>query len=828
MKAKKEIPFPLFMLTMLLVIMESTTADEGDAMSNTNYFVKAALVGEKGHVELDFFRDAAEILLRNTTEYEEQENCTIQFIPLEFDLNNASNVLQNLTHAHRLFKQSEVDVAIGPFIDHFTSPNYVIMEPTCHYLTTSSAYVRKSENKDRIRTLLPDLEDFSTAVAKVMEKLGWKQVVFLSDDDFSPILKLRESNILVNPILLPSMHHLGSGHDPLYETLRTLRSSEWPNFVLHSSNLGIVRKVLKKAKDMHLLFGELNWFVTYLNFRALESTISDKSLTNIYGLELVNESMIPKEIISNHSEKSILDIAVTVDLINILLHISGRKCQTKPEPEKFNKMEVPYVGALGYYFLQNDRRTNYVIKIQTPKELVGSINVTDTGVSVEVQTREKKDGISPFGKNETLRIVMGEALPFIKYDSNTKKFSGFCYDILQKLSTILNFKYEIQFVNRDEENQQSYNTNPSVDFLIDQLVSGNASMAIGAIPMSSKKEMIVSSSYSILTSKTSILIHRPKSEPQFFQFLSPFSENLWYSLVLFMLVVTFALFLMSRYDQTQEKTNFNLKESLWYSLNVLLNNGTEYSPQTTSTRTIIAFYWFCILIINAAYTANLTAFLTKQRSDQSIKTIRQLVDQSQYEYGILNDSDLKEFFQTSQKDPYERMWLQMQSDELIIDQIENAIDKVRKNNFALINDQIVNEYYAGKNCELESHTQPIEEKSYAFAFPKGAPYRDEINRVLLELKENGTLDKIKNDWLFGKCGDQNIKDRKKEKENSALKFEDMMGLFIVMAASAAIAVLFEILRQIHIYIQTHCKTKPNFYQREVKEKELEINEERFL
>ncbi|XP_036360174.1 glutamate receptor ionotropic, kainate 2-like isoform X3 [Octopus sinensis] len=671
MKAKKEIPFPLFMLTMLLVIMESTTADEGDAMSNTNYFVKAALVGEKGHVELDFFRDAAEILLRNTTEYEEQENCTIQFIPLEFDLNNASNVLQNLTHAHRLFKQSEVDVAIGPFIDHFTSPNYVIMEPTCHYLTTSSAYVRKSENKDRIRTLLPDLEDFSTAVAKVMEKLGWKQVVFLSDDDFSPILKLRESNILVNPILLPSMHHLGSGHDPLYETLRTLRSSEWPNFVLHSSNLGIVRKVLKKAKDMHLLFGELNWFVTYLNFRALESTISDKSLTNIYGLELVNESMIPKEIISNHSEKSILDIAVTVDLINILLHISGRKCQTKPEPEKFNKMEVPYVGALGYYFLQNDRRTNYVIKIQTPKELVGSINVTDTGVSVEVQTREKKDGISPFGKNETLRIVMGEALPFIKYDSNTKKFSGFCYDILQKLSTILNFKYEIQFVNRDEENQQSYNTNPSVDFLIDQLVSG-------------------------------------------------------------------------------------------------------------------------------------------------------------YEYGILNDSDLKEFFQTSQKDPYERMWLQMQSDELIIDQIENAIDKVRKNNFALINDQIVNEYYAGKNCELESHTQPIEEKSYAFAFPKGAPYRDEINRVLLELKENGTLDKIKNDWLFGKCGDQNIKDRKKEKENSALKFEDMMGLFIVMAASAAIAVLFEILRQIHIYIQTHCKTKPNFYQREVKEKELEINEERFL
>lgn len=48
MKAKNEIPFPLFMLTMLLVIMESTTADEGDArkymMSSTNYFVKAGIL----------------------------------------------------------------------------------------------------------------------------------------------------------------------------------------------------------------------------------------------------------------------------------------------------------------------------------------------------------------------------------------------------------------------------------------------------------------------------------------------------------------------------------------------------------------------------------------------------------------------------------------------------------------------------------------------------------------------------------------------------------------------------------------------------------------
>ena len=32
---------------------------------------------------------------------------------------------------------------------------------------------------------------------------------------------------------------------------------------------------------------------------------------------------------------------------------------------------------------------------------------------------------------------------------------------------------------------------------------------------------------------------------------------------------------------------------------------------------------------------------------------------------------------------------------------------------------------------------------YSFGFPRGAPYRDDINRALLILKENGRLDKLK-------------------------------------------------------------------------------------
>ena len=75
--------------------------------------------------------------------------------------------------------------------------------------------------------------------------------------------------------------------------------------------------------------------------------------------------------------------------------------------------------------------------------------------------------------------------------------------------------------------------------------------------------------------------------------------------------------------------------------------STEYSPQTTSMRTVVVFVWFCTLVINAAYTANLAAFLTLQQIDDRIKTADELARQTSVKYGLLNNSDLMNFFSQS-------------------------------------------------------------------------------------------------------------------------------------------------------------------------------------
>lgn len=204
---------------------------------------------------------------------------------------------------------------------------------------------------------------------------------------------------------------------------------------------------------------------------------------------------------------------------------------------------------------------------------------------------------------------------------------------------------------------------------------------------------------------------------------------------------------MFKFDPTQQESlqKFDLKESMWYSINVLLQGGTEYSPQTTSTRTVIAFYWFCILIINAAYTANLAAFLTIRQIDTAIRSVQDLVGRSDIQYGVMKDSVVEDFFQGARRDPYERMWsvMKMREDELIVDNMTLVVNRVLDGTFVFMADGIVNEFYASQHCGMESIEQDFGYKHFSIGLPKGAPYKDDVNRALLELKENGRLDILK-------------------------------------------------------------------------------------
>ncbi|KAK3594049.1 hypothetical protein CHS0354_040810 [Potamilus streckersoni] len=755
----------------------------------------------------------------------DDKNCKIKFQTLEFDTTNGSTVYNSLTRARSTLENNTVAVAIGSQIDVFTSIDYVITQQV--HLVTSSE--QGMESAERVIPIMPDPESLSMAVGKTIKALDWKKVAFLAQDDFSPVHELGKEDIFVWPIMLPD--RIASSDDlELQHTLINLREAQMEKFILHSMNKSVVKTVIQA------------------DFREIVDGLNE--MATLYGFQLLNPSKIPKKAMESfNGTMSRLDIGIMVDVVGILRHYLNKfvqNCSKEVTEDRFISAsdfkkqltleKLTYNGALGdYVWVQYNEnnggnvRNRYQIPIYRYVDTLDNIGesiFSRDGINTRTfATSGKKLDVEVF-KGKNFSVLAKQDEPFVMYRDG--KYVGFCVDVLKELSKELNFNFfitelpkEIVLENRDKSEW---------DLIINELKQGNASIAIGAMAVKADREEQISFSYTIISSSVSMLQKRTPDTRHYFQFLWPFSTWLWLTIVAFFALVGLSLFFMSKYDKTQQESDqrFDLKESMWYSLSVLLQGSTEYSPQTTSMRTIVAFFWFCTLVINAAYTANLAAFLTLQQIDNRITTVDALARQTSFKYGIINNTDLMDFFAKSRDEPYERMWVFMKLQELesLLPNRTVALQQVASGQFALLDDGVINDYLAQWNCETESIEQNFGYKHFSMGFPKGAPYRDDINRALLALKEKGKLDDLRAKW-WSSSENCTADDRSntKVKSSSELDLTNMLGVFIILIASAILSIAWEAGEVIFKFYEN---TKKDKHQEKVNENSTDVDKGTFI
>ena len=101
---------------------------------------------------------------------------------------------------------------------------------------------------------------------------------------------------------------------------------------------------------------------------------------------------------------------------------------------------------------------------------------------------------------------------------------------------------------------------------------------------------------------------------------------------------------------------FSLCNSMWFTVGSLMQQGSDLTPKSISTRMIAAMWWFFTLIMISSYTANLAAFLTVERMATPIEKADDLAEQSDIQYGTLLGGSTMTFFRDSQIETYQKMW----------------------------------------------------------------------------------------------------------------------------------------------------------------------------
>ena len=84
------------------------------------------------------------------------------------------------------------------------------------------------------------------------------------------------------------------------------------------------------------------------------------------------------------------------------------------------------------------------------------------------------------------------------------------------------------------------------------------------------------------------------------------------------------------------------------------------------------------------------------------------------------------------------------------DRIDDAYDWLIKGRLdAVVYDRPNLQYYAqheGKG-RVDVAGSTFAPQAYGIAIPQGSPLREDLNRVLLKIKENGTLERIRSKWF---------------------------------------------------------------------------------
>nr|CAD7601759.1 unnamed protein product [Timema genevievae] len=322
---------------------------------------------------------------------------------------------------------------------------------------------------------------------------------------------------------------------------------------------------------------------------------------------------------------------------------------------------------------------------------ITKIGVWDSidGINSTKTYEEKLIEIEKSIQNKTFIIFSKIGMPYLGWkDKNAEgndRFEGFSMDLISEIMTMMNAK-GFEFRLASDNNHGSLNKETGKwNGIMKEIIDRKGDLGICDLTITYDRRQAVDftmpfmnlgmtiNSKQFRSEGISILFTKPvKEDPELFSFLKPFSFDVWIFLATAYLTISLILFFLARItpyewdnpnpndpDPDELETSFNILNCLWFSIGTLMASGMRYItevrrtlmaqgcdilPRAVSTRMLACIWWFFLLILNSSYTANLAAFLTTSRIEESINNAEDLASQTRVKVGALRGGATESFF----------------------------------------------------------------------------------------------------------------------------------------------------------------------------------------
>ncbi|XP_015884166.1 glutamate receptor 3.3 [Ziziphus jujuba] len=366
---------------------------------------------------------------------------------------------------------------------------------------------------------------------------------------------------------------------------------------------------------------------------------------------------------------------------------------------------------------------------------------------------------------------------FISQVQGTDLFKGFCVDVFTAAVNFLPYAVPYRFIPFGDGHE-----NPSYTDLVNLITAGVFDAAVGDIAIYTNRTKIVDFTQPYISSGLVVVAPFKKMNTGAWAFLQPFTLQMWMVTAAFFLVIGIVVWVLEHRtnDEFRGPPKRQLITILWFSLSTLFFAHRENTVSTLG-RLVLIIWLFVVLIINSSYTASLTSILTVQKLSYPVKGIETLIkndDPIGYQVGSYAEHYLTEELRIAKS-----RLVPLGSPEAYATALQNGPKKGGV--AAVVDERPYIEIFLSSHCKFRVVGQEFTKSGWGFAFPRDSPLAVDMSTAILQLSENGDLQRIHDKWLMRSgCSLESA-----EIESDRLHLKSFWGLFLICGLACLTALL---------------------------------------
>ncbi|XP_021197245.3 glutamate receptor ionotropic, kainate 2 [Helicoverpa armigera] len=683
----------------------------------------------------------------------------------------------------------------------------------------------------------PDSEEIALAYGKLLQYYKWGGFAALYEDNFGllRVQKILAEVSLQSQIFMYKLDPKGDNR----RIFKALRKFQVSRFLLdcHSDRilryLGEADNAKLVSEYQHFVLVSMDTSTVAESLIKMPSNITWLSITQYDKLKDGGHYLATRvgNWRSNEESPSVvqfkLDSLIMDDVASHLVKALDVKDIAQPPVFSCTGDEEPWAHGAAYQqkilktqsygvtgnveFDQRGRRINYVLYINEihirDRQTIGR---WESATGMINETKRLDSSAANQQSSKEFVVISRRAKPYFSFKEKCEKteckdddrFEGFSVDLVDNIFRILReekYNYTYRFIHDyDMEYGKVDPTTHTWTGLVGYLLDKKADLAVCDLTITEERKKVVDFSVPFMSLGISILYTQDrKVQPGMFSFLNPYTFEVWMHTATAYCVVSIVLFICARIspadwenpepcekDPEELENIWTFKNCAWLTMGSIMTQGCDILPKAIGTRWVCGMWWFFAVIVCQTYIAQLSASMTSALENEPINSVDDLAKQTKIRYGAIVGGSTLEFFKASKDKTYRHMYETMNANPAVLvtsnDEGEERVLK-SKNTYAFFMESSTIEYKLKRNCKLKKVGGELDSKDYGIAMPANSPFRTDINRAILRLKELTTLDKIKNKWWHEKYGAQKCEPTVDENDiEGDLEMENLMGAFVVL------------------------------------------------